>query len=236
MRATWFKVLLLAGLCFPAHIACAQDLKTTLNAAREAYNHHRSLSFNISYSYFEDKTSKSPFKTTTGTVKLDNQRYRVMLDGVQTLRNESLYIITNNTRKVLMLDSAIAAGGNQFALINIDTLLRIMPNMKYVETDSRHNAIRIDYDNDELDITSTELYFSKETGLIDRIIVQYRTVTDGNRKLSPRMVVNYSNMNTAPVFTADEFSASRYVQLNAKGIYMPASAYKAYSFINHLEE
>ena len=70
------KLLLIVAYFLIAFSANAQvDTKTVLEQVSAVYKSARTLSFNITYTYYEDVKSQSPLKVSKGTVNMSGTRY-----------------------------------------------------------------------------------------------------------------------------------------------------------------
>jgi hypothetical protein len=231
--------ILLWSLC----VIASQGLTAQVTGAEilekihKTYSAANTLSFNITYTYFDNTKGINPLKTSKGTVKMSGKKYLMSLDGVQMLRNDTFMVIMNPSEKVLMIDSASATPpGNLQVGVPIDSLLRYMGAIKVSEKGDNYLLSIVNTGNTETLIKKTELIVSKTSFFIEKITVFYNTITDDDSKASwnPMMVIDYGGIKMNETIDTNIFSETKFLRKSGNKV-LPAVAYKTYELINHLD-
>ena len=204
----------------------------------QLYQSAKTLSFSITYTYFENANSTNPIKVSKGSVKMIGPNYYVSLDKMQMLRNDTFLIVTDNENRVLMIDSCSAAiPGNFNTGISIDTLVKYMGQVSVSEGASKYVLTITNKENTETLVKKTEISINKTTFIIEKMVVYYKTIYDNQgstKSWNPKMTVDYSNVKVNAPIEAGLFYQSRFIKKSGKKL-LPIASFKSYELINNLE-
>ncbi len=225
-------IILISGLHLQAQTISAVFAKTN-----EAYKNAQNLSMNIRYELFTNYTTTAPYETSSGTyIKQGNSYYSSLL-GITTIQNRKYKLSISNTDKVIIVTNPVKPGKAP-SMVETDTLLKqCSSTLVQTNTDGSTTCVlRFDKvafsEYDRIEITSGA------NGFITKMVLFYREAlsldeTDPNlKKEKPRLVITYSDINTSPVISEDQFSEKKYIQENGKQI-ICTPAYSTYRILNH---
>jgi hypothetical protein len=237
-----FILLVLSGCLLVSVQAIAGDstntVKQFMQKAQQAYKSASYLSFHVIYRYANKDNPKQYIDTMSGEVALDKNHMRFMIDGVETVTNDSYTIQVHNEEKLIylsapqstqiagpvaMLDSALAhLEGLRAGVVHNKGLATL--TLSYPPGQTYKNIIMvIDEKTGFFDKVVYEMY-TNELVEKDQLIGQGG---NGQYQNEGNIEILFSNYRQGR-FTDELFNETRYFNRLAKGKYEPSEKYKDY--------
>jgi len=237
-----FIFLMLTGCLLVSMQAIAGDstsaVKQFMQKVQQAYKSASYLSFHVVYRYANKDNPKQYIDTMSGEVALDKNHMRFMIDGVETVTNDSYTIQVHNDEKLIylstpqptqitepvaMLDSALAHFEGLHAGVihnkGLATLTLSYPPGQTYKT----IVMVIDEKTGFFEKVVYELY-TNELVEKDQLIGQGG---NGLYEKEGNIEILFSNYRQGR-FTDELFNETRYFNRLAKGKYEPSEKYKDY--------
>jgi hypothetical protein len=237
-----FILLVLAGCLLVSVQATAGDstnaVKQFMQKVQQAYKSASYLSFHVVYRYANKDNPKLYIDTMSGEVALDKSHMRFMIDGVETVTNDTYTIQIHNEEKLIylstpkptqmtdpmsMIDSALAHFEGMRAGVSKNKGLATL-TLSYPPGQSYKNVVMvINEKTGFFEKVAYELYTS-ELVEKDQLIGQG---ANGQYQNEGNIEILFSNYRQGK-FTDELFNEARYFNRLAKGQYEPSEKYKDY--------
>lgn len=142
-----FTILIVCASVALTKAQHANDIKKIAEEFKHlstVYKQKASVSYDIKYVYTNESTPGIILDSLSGTVELNGDNYRSVLDSTETIKNKRYVIMLFKEDKVMYL----AKPGNKEFLVNpgavIDSLLSTMPDLQFAtEVNEKFKTIRI---------------------------------------------------------------------------------------------
>lgn len=224
--------LVLTVLCIHGLIK-GQDARADFKKINEAYNNTKALSMDIRYELFFDGSAK-PYETETGRYVKLGDKYLTRQGSSELVINSEHMIVVDKDEKVLAVDKKIDIKRIENPLsLNLDSLFALYSKIEEIKTTAPGiKGYRFYVKQGPYSVC--EVLYNSSTYFVTEIknVFRSKLPDEQEQERSAVMKTTFYNVGTqAP----DEslFSDSRYIVKGSKG-YMPGSAYKSFTFINHL--
>lgn len=220
------KLLFFLLLILPGSLAVAQDFKKDYNQVQDAYTKLDKFYCEIKIKLYESHQSVKPGETITSLIKKQNNDFWYSMGRIKMIVNEKciLYIDENEKQMIYTIRDTKREMKipNQDVAAIIDSLVKKSDSVVFTgsKDNCKHYAI---YASKAL-ITKTELAIDRESFLIKTIEYYYDPMKSPS---SNKIIIEYSKMDTAPLFTDSEFSEKRYAAYSNK-VLKPLSPYVGY--------
>src|SRR6185295_14234172 len=125
------------------------------------------------------------------------------------------------------------------SLVNLDSLLKICTAVEYREMEGKIKYYKLKFDNTPFfEYNAIDIYINSETNFLSKIILYFRAEVDLDEddktttKDRPRIEISYSGISLDPVFSAGQFSESKYIRISSKKI-ICAPSYNSFRLVNN---
>lgn len=228
----------IAGIfLFMTTVLPAQQLKEDIRKVNETYAKTKAVSMKIQYRLFQNYVTAIPFEDKSGSYIRQGQNYVSQLLGITTLQNGSLKLSVSDAEKTIIVsdaDKKMASPGNEM----LDSLVSRCSKIEFTDLGDGRKLYRLrfektaffEYDMIELQIGST--FFVEKLVLYYREAVVLDDTNGSMKKEKPKLEISYSEINTQPVITADQFSETKYVRRSGK-TFLPAAAFANWKILNY---
>lgn len=235
-------LLVLAGCLLVSVQAMAADstsaVKQFMQKVQQAYKSASYLSFHVTYRYANKDNPKQYIDTMWGEVALDKSHMRFMIDGVETVTNDTYTIQVHNDEKLIYLSTPQPA---QMAdpVSMIDSAIIHFEGMRAGVVYSKGLAtLRLTYPPGNT-YKNVVMVIDEKTGYFEKVVYELYTnelvekdqlVGEGSNGLyqnEGNIEILFSNYRKGR-FTDELFNEARYFNRLAKGQYEPSDKYKDY--------
>lgn len=235
MRNGFLKIKLLTVVCLMAGFCPAQTPIDDFGRVRQAYASLTGLSVNMEYTVFRGHEGTQATTVQSGSFRTDmKNRYLFKVGDVTRLHNERYDIMVSGEEKVIVVETAPQA--KVVPLFGVDTTGGLWKKAVKIGEGNGIRTWRINYEGytefEKMDVTvDTKTFLIKNISLYYRLKMgEYLNSEDAEDDYCPKLGIRYSQAVLNPVFSAEEFSEKKYIQVTEKGI-LPAEAYKNYELI-----
>lgn len=232
-------MFLLQGFAFGQTALSAKQAADEFRQVNKAYLDAEKLQMNIDYTLYSSYTSAVPFEKENGVyMKQGNSTYSHLL-GTVSLTNSKMSLTLDSNEQTIVLTDAPTKNDRNPSLVNLDSLLSMCSSIESKDAGGNLQLYRLRFDRlSFIEYTSIDVYIDRRTHFLDRLVLFFRMEMDLDEnddvyvKDRPRLDIHYSNISTAPVFSADQFSEKKFIQGTGKKFTCTAS-YATYRLINN---
>lgn len=199
----------------PAALMVGQDFKKDYNQVQEAYNKLDKFSCEIKIKIYETYQSVKPGEIISSVIKKQKNDFWYSMGRIKMIVNEKciLYIDENEKQIIYTIRDKKREMKipNQDVAAIIDSLVKKSDSIIFAG--NKDNSIHYSIYASKALITKTDLFIDKESFLVKTIEYYY------DEKKSPtsnKIIIEYSKMDTSPVFTDSEFSEKKYAAYSNK--------------------
>lgn len=220
----------------------SQNPKEDFHKINQAYISSKDMSMTISYTVFESHNSLVPIETSTGEYKQHGNFFYSKIQNVESLSNSTHYIVVDNEDKLIVVANPQKTTLNSVTMVDIEQSISMCSSVEYINLKGSSVGYKLNYNKNiasEYDVI--EIYFSKQSFQVEKIIVFYRNKinfqTDNVNAIKdkPRLEITFSNITKKAITDVAFFSELRFVE-QKKGKYYPVNTYREYELINQKTE
>jgi outer membrane lipoprotein-sorting protein len=215
----------------------AQNAKADILRINEAYSKFKDMSMNITYNVYLNYTAALPYETEVGFYRQhDNLRYS-KLKEIESLQNKEYLIVTDNEQKRIVVANPVKFNPAKITLLNLDTALATCSAVNYLTTANGQTGYEMIFKSNVISaFDKIELYFSKKTYIVEKMVFFYRqkvklaTETDAIEE-KPKLEISFSKFDFQKNTDAGIFSEKKFIEKNG-GKYTASATYQGYQVID----
>jgi len=216
------------------------NVKDDIIKVNKAYSLKSTYSFNISYSLYKNKYSKTPLETQNGKyIKYYNQQIS-NVGSIQSVYLEDALIVTDKSSKSMIVSKPQAEMHSFSNSLNIDSMLNANTEAKYLGEINGiksyyfkiNKDLRSEFESITIHIDTNTYFISKISYLLSKAS-KYHPEDENETAEKMRLDIVFSNINLKPNIVKSKFKTSFYFKKN-HGILIGVGNYKSYSIINNL--
>jgi outer membrane lipoprotein-sorting protein len=221
-----YHLLFLLYALLPFKLALAQNFQQDYKQMQEAYNKLDKFYCEVKVKIYESDRAVTPNEIISSVIKKQKDDFWYSMGSIKMIVNEKcilyiderekqmIYTIRDRKREMKIPSQDVAA--------MIDSLVQKSDSVVYTSGKDNCKGYII-YASKAL-ITKTVLFIDRENALVKTIEYYYNPA---KAPASNKIIIEYSKMDTAPVFTDVEFSEKKYVAYAGK-VLKPNSPYGGY--------
>ncbi len=218
MRTGFVLIFLLLFVSLKAEDV-RSELESILTKGNELYKTSPQLSMGIRYELFDTHQSTIPKETHMGSYQRQGvKNFKMLIYGTLTIQNESVLMVKDDSSEVIMLSRPNPSNYFSIDKIKYSDLLKTCTLVsKITSTESGLAGFRMEFKNLSGEMEKVELFFEQTTCLVRRVVVYYNLPsmydpkTGKDTKESPRLEVNYSEIDLTTPIPAEIFSVNKFV-------------------------
>lgn len=221
-------------VCFSG--AFSQNVSDDLFKMNRAYRNFKDLSMNMTYLIFASHKSVTPQEVYRGIFKKQGEAQYSRFMGIQTLSTKNFFVTADSSEKEIILSNPANQANLFLPKTDIDNYLKLCSKTEFFEPKPGLIGYRL-FANPKIisEYSRVDIHINKKTFLVERLILYYgremNSDESGSKKDKPRMEIFFSNIDTHPEFSPDEFSESRFFVQNGED-YKVTKEYSEYQLIN----
>ncbi|HXC03848.1 MAG TPA: hypothetical protein VNZ86_03800 [Bacteroidia bacterium] len=207
-----------------------EELKTGVKKIDQKMKDLTNYEVRITHYSYEDRTSEVIHDKSKGYYKRDQKKYHSMMLGVETIQNENIRLEIDSVKKLILVANPDASLQRQPSTELKDSMITKSIAVKKMEL-PKELSYEIDFaENFPVAYCRISTW---ESGYLKDVILAYtrKVKSVQNKEVQPKVKISFSDWKANKIFSADEFSESRYVKKAGKA-YELTPAYKNYKLLD----
>lgn len=225
-------ILCISGL-FLSLPTKGQDAKTAFKKVNEAFSKYNRISYNITYNYYKNGSDKKPYETLGGVYKKDGGSFYQKIDSREFIVNDNYQVIIDNETKHMVVENRPQVVKQEQFMIEMDSVLALCKSISSKKSGAS-DLYSLFFDTDVFSYSQLDITIDPAKNFITKIVFHLLEYDEDGAIINrPRLEVQITDYNTAPVFSPNLFTETKYVKIDKGGNVSLAKNYSTYTLLNN---
>ena len=229
-----YRFLISIFLLFTAN-CFAQIAKDDFAAINKTYSSSNHLSMKMKYEVFKNKNATSALQVENGEVQRNGNASHTRIAKTETIQTDKYTLIVDHEDKnisVLGSDQTKPSENNdKLYMVDLEKLLKLCSKVEFKKENDRQNSYLMAIPSSEY--SEVKIIYNKKTMFIEKMVLFYSQAQNLEEKEEapkepPRLEITYSEINTNPNFSNDDFTYDKFVEKH-NGKFRCKELYKGYT-------